>query len=297
MKRCVILLALALTTGSPSMAQELPKPTPAGEKSLQDLVERCVTACGLKRTEDAKTHASTLAPGDGAKLKDAVEQARSTLNPPMFDALITQCREAKGDHESALVALLRVSGEVADNGRAGAFATWFEALRRGKADESIALLEDAARRFQLCEDRVWQAACYHRIGNVLYGSGAFAKALETFQKALEIRRAVLGDRHPDIAASYNNIAIVYQAQGEHARTLEMFIKALEINRAVLGDRHPDVATSYRIDNTDDLRAWVLELAGQIRVARAAVAQPIPVSPAKGQCRPCGMRGHCGQARI
>jgi CRISPR/Cas system-associated exonuclease Cas4 (RecB family) len=56
-------------------------------------------------------------------------------------------------------------------------------------------------------------------------------------------------------------------------------------------------TRHRIDNTDDLRAWVLELAGQIRVARAAVAQPIPVSPAKGQCRPCGMRGHCGQARI
>jgi CRISPR-associated exonuclease Cas4 len=56
-------------------------------------------------------------------------------------------------------------------------------------------------------------------------------------------------------------------------------------------------TRHKIDNTDDLRAWVLDLAGQIRAARAAVAQPIPVKPASGQCRPCGMRGHCRQARL
>jgi CRISPR-associated exonuclease Cas4 len=59
---------------------------------------------------------------------------------------------------------------------------------------------------------------------------------------------------------------------------------------VLGD-----GTRHRIDNTDALRAWVLGLAGQIRAARAAVDQPIPVDPVPGQCRPCGMRGHCGQA--
>jgi CRISPR-associated exonuclease Cas4 len=55
-------------------------------------------------------------------------------------------------------------------------------------------------------------------------------------------------------------------------------------------------TRHRIDNTEQLRAWVLELAGQIRSARAALAVPIPVNPRPRQCRPCGMRGHCGQAR-
>lgn len=56
-------------------------------------------------------------------------------------------------------------------------------------------------------------------------------------------------------------------------------------------------TRHRIDNSESLRAWVLEMAGQIRAARRAVAEPIPVSPVPGQCRPCGMRGHCGQARL
>jgi CRISPR/Cas system-associated exonuclease Cas4 (RecB family) len=54
---------------------------------------------------------------------------------------------------------------------------------------------------------------------------------------------------------------------------------------------------HRIENTEELRAWVLELAGQIRAARAAVSVPIPVDPKPNQCRPCGMRGHCGQARL
>jgi CRISPR-associated exonuclease Cas4 len=54
---------------------------------------------------------------------------------------------------------------------------------------------------------------------------------------------------------------------------------------------------HRIGNDESLRAWVLELAGQIRAARVEVTRPIPVDPKPGQCRPCGMRGHCGQVRL
>lgn len=61
---------------------------------------------------------------------------------------------------------------------------------------------------------------------------------------------------------------------------------------VLGD-----GTRHRIENDALLRSWVLDLAARIREARNAVAVPIPVSPKPGQCRPCGMREHCGQARL
>ena len=61
---------------------------------------------------------------------------------------------------------------------------------------------------------------------------------------------------------------------------------------VLGD-----GTRQRIDNTEELRAWVLELAGRIRAARAAVERVIAVHPLPGQCRACGMRGHCTQTRL
>jgi CRISPR-associated exonuclease Cas4 len=61
---------------------------------------------------------------------------------------------------------------------------------------------------------------------------------------------------------------------------------------VLGD-----GTRHRIENTSELRAYVLELAGQIRAARAVVTVPILVDPKPSQCRRCGQRGNCGQARI
>jgi len=56
-------------------------------------------------------------------------------------------------------------------------------------------------------------------------------------------------------------------------------------------------TRHKIENTAELQDWVLKVADQIRAARARITQPIQVTPKPGQCRSCGMRGHCGQARL
>jgi CRISPR-associated exonuclease Cas4 len=56
-------------------------------------------------------------------------------------------------------------------------------------------------------------------------------------------------------------------------------------------------TRHQIDNTEELRNWVVELARQIRQARSKIGEPIPVDPKPGQCRPCGQRGNCSQARL
>src|SRR4051794_19388770 len=103
MKRCVIVLALALIVAAPSMAQQLPKPTPAGERALGGLIERCVAAGGLRRVDGPQAGSSTLAPGDGEKLKAAVEAARADLTAALLDALIARWRVTEGDHESAVI--------------------------------------------------------------------------------------------------------------------------------------------------------------------------------------------------
>jgi CRISPR-associated exonuclease Cas4 len=54
---------------------------------------------------------------------------------------------------------------------------------------------------------------------------------------------------------------------------------------------------HRVENDAGLRAWVLDLAAEMRAAKAKGREPIPVNPRPGQCRPCGMREHCGQARL
>jgi CRISPR-associated exonuclease Cas4 len=53
---------------------------------------------------------------------------------------------------------------------------------------------------------------------------------------------------------------------------------------------------HLIENTPELRAWVLEIADKIRAARRQVAEIIQVNPSPGQCRSCGMREHCGQRK-
>ena len=79
---------------------------------------------------------------------------------------------------------------------------------------------------------------------VYYNQGNNARALENYNKALEIYLSVFGDRHPNVALSYNNIGMVYYNQGNNARALEYYNKALKIFLSVFGDRHPNVALSY-----------------------------------------------------
>jgi hypothetical protein len=55
-------------------------------------------------------------------------------------------------------------------------------------------------------------------------------------------------------------------------------------------------TRHQIDNTPELRTWVLGIAEQSRAARVAVTVPIAVNPSPAQCRACGQRGNCGQAK-
>jgi len=58
---------------------------------------------------------------------------------------------------------------------------------------------------------------------------------------------------------------------------------------VLGD-----GTRHRIENEESLRAWVIELAAQIRAARKAVTVPIAVNPSAGQCPAVASGGIAGR---
>ena len=86
------------------------------------------------------------------------------------------------------------------------------------------------------------------------------------------------------------------SQGADGRVFRAVEEELRVRPShgfiVLGD-----GTRHKIENAESLWAWVLELAGQIRAARKAITEPIPVDPRPSQCRACGMRSHCGQARL
>ena len=85
---------------------------------------------------------------------------------------------------------------------------------------------------------------YNNLAVNLNAQGKYAQAQPLFEKALEIRRRLLTDDHPDTASSYNNLACNLNAQGKYAQAQPLFEKALEIRRRLLTDDHPDTAISY-----------------------------------------------------
>ena len=88
------------------------------------------------------------------------------------------------------------------------------------------------------------ADAYNNIGIVYDYLGDYDKALEFENKALEIKKEVLGEKHADTANSYNNIGVVYEELGDYNEALEYHNKALEIRKEVLGEKHTNTATSY-----------------------------------------------------
>jgi tetratricopeptide (TPR) repeat protein len=96
------------------------------------------------------------------------------------------------------------------------------------------------------EDRVaYQSSqTLNREAEALRAEGKYGQAQPYFEKALEIRRRLLTDDHPDTAESYNNLAADLGDQGKFARAQPLHEKALEIRRQLLTDDHPDTAESY-----------------------------------------------------
>ncbi|HMH87912.1 MAG TPA: serine/threonine-protein kinase [Steroidobacteraceae bacterium] len=68
-------------------------------------------------------------------------------------------------------------------------------------------------------------------------------AKQTYERALEIDRRVLGEDHPRIALRLNNLAIVAQNMGDLKQAKALFRDALSRNERTYGDRHPETAVT------------------------------------------------------
>ncbi len=115
---------------------------------------------------------------------------------------------------------------------------------RGLFSDASRYHDDALKIYQSNEElRIPMARCLNNIGWLLQVRGQYDRALPYLQQALDNRRSVLGDQHPDTAISLHNLARLFQDQGQYDRALPYFQQALEINRNTLGDHHPNTATS------------------------------------------------------
>ena len=68
---------------------------------------------------------------------------------------------------------------------------------------------------------IWQHCIIHR--------DATRKPNSSICKALELRRSLLGENHPDVAASLNNLAALYNSQGRYEQAESALSASLGIN--------------------------------------------------------------------
>jgi CHAT domain-containing protein/tetratricopeptide (TPR) repeat protein len=134
-------------------------------------------------------------------------------------------------------------------------------------------------------DRAGEAATLNNIGHVYDALGEKQKALDYYQQALPLRRAV-GDRAGE-ATTLNNIGVVYDALGEKQKALDHYQQSLPLSRAV-GDRSQEATTLNNIGR-------VYSALGEKQKALDYYQQSLPLSRAvgdrAGEARTLGNIGH------
>jgi len=83
-----------------------------------------------------------------------------------------------------------------------------------------------------------------QLGNCKSKLGSFDKALDYYQKCLEIRLKTVDRKHDIIAGTYNNIGLLWQSKSEYDKALEYFEKSLAIKLNNFGGKHHSLASAY-----------------------------------------------------
>ena len=101
------------------------------------------------------------------------------------------------------------------------------------------------RLAQLAQD----LAKVDEIGKVLAGrwreQGRYREAIRLWEQIVPARRALLGERHPEVATSLNNLAALYRSQGRTEEAEPLLLQALAILVTGLGETHPNTVTVWQ----------------------------------------------------
>jgi CHAT domain-containing protein/tetratricopeptide (TPR) repeat protein len=141
----------------------------------------------------------------------------------------------------------------------------------GEIQKALEKYNEALPLSRAVGDRRWEAITLNNIGLVYRSLGEAQKALEKYTEALTLRRAV-GDRSGE-AITLTNIGSVYWSLGEMQKALEKYNESLPIYRAV-GDRGGEAVTLNNIGT-------VYQLLGEMQKALEKFNEALPISRAVG----------------
>ncbi len=98
-----------------------------------------------------------------------------------------------------------------------------------------------ARKFD--KQPLVEASIRQTIGNAYLDLGIYPEAQKQIERALDLRRRLLGEDHPDTLVSMRNLAVLYRHEGKSAQAESLLTKVLGVQRSLLGEDHPDTLES------------------------------------------------------
>lgn len=122
-------------------------------------------------------------------------------------------------------------------------ATHPEEVRGDPLTAGVLLERGIERAERLSDQPVVQAEVLATIARGYHGLADYERAARLYTRSLELRRAQLGPRHPDVAYSLAHLGWTRLLQRDYPPAVDLFREALAINRAAFGSDHPEVANS------------------------------------------------------
>ncbi|KAI7761732.1 hypothetical protein LZL87_013582 [Fusarium oxysporum] len=103
------------------------------------------------------------------------------------------------------------------------------------------------------------------LAETYHAQGQYEEDEEISVKVLELRREVLGEKHPDTIDSMAGLAATYHSQGRYDKALQFHQTALDLRRNILGEKHPDTMQSVAyLTSTQDALQQLPSLAESIQ---------------------------------
>jgi CHAT domain-containing protein len=119
------------------------------------------------------------------------------------------------------------------------------ALKAGRNDEAVALLERAAQLFESSQGATGLAtlAALNKLALAQSAAGQAAASLATHERILEVATEAFGELHPSTLTAMSNVASGRLALGRARDALPLALRAMALRDEMLGPQHPETLQS------------------------------------------------------